>query len=85
MLKPRIPGMSLSPLKLISHPLGDILHIIRSDSGQNLDIAEVYASCITMNSTKGWKRHLTVPSIVVISGSIDLTLIPDITLSFLIL
>ena len=71
MFKPKIPGMILSPLMIISHPLGDILHIMKSDSGSYLDIAEVYASCIFKNCTKGWKRHLSFPSnIVVISGSV---------------
>ena len=67
----KISGLFLSSLKVIPHPLGDILHIMKSDSGSYLDIAEVYASCISKNCTKGWKRHLSVPSnIVVISGSV---------------
>ncbi|WP_137024947.1 dTDP-4-dehydrorhamnose 3,5-epimerase [Synechococcus sp. UW179A] len=62
----------VTPLKRISHPQGDILHIIQIGSPGTSLIKEVYASHIHKNETKGWKRHLQLPlNIVVIAGKIN--------------
>ena len=68
----------VTPLKRISHPLGDILHIIQIGTPGTSVIQEVYASHINKNETKGWKRHLRLPlNIVVIAGKISFSFVDD--------
>ena len=62
-----IEGVSLTKLKKIPHPKGDILHCIKkSDIGFN-EFGEAYFSRINKGEIKAWKRHfemylnLTVP------------------------
>ena len=53
----RIEGVQLTPLKIISHPQGDILHgMKKSDSGFS-GFGEAYFTQILYNEIKGWNRH----------------------------
>jgi len=50
-------GVSLTPLKQIYHPKGDIFHgMKKSDSGFD-GFGEAYFSTIKQSDVKGWKKH----------------------------
>tara|TARA_R110000772_G_scaffold177513_1_gene289061 strand:+ start:1001 stop:1438 length:438 start_codon:yes stop_codon:yes gene_type:complete len=50
-------GVSLTPLKKISNPKGDIFHVMKkSDEGFDA-FGEAYFSTINCNEVKGWKKH----------------------------
>jgi dTDP-4-dehydrorhamnose 3,5-epimerase len=61
----------LTPLKCISHPKGDIRHIIKkTDQGYN-GFGEVYATSVFKDEIKGWKKHkLMTLNLVVILGTV---------------
>tara|TARA_B100000795_G_C22800901_1_gene441876 strand:+ start:3274 stop:3681 length:408 start_codon:yes stop_codon:yes gene_type:complete len=50
-------GVELNPLKVISHPKGDILHGIKSSSEGFSSFGEAYFSTINHLEVKGWKLH----------------------------
>mgnify|MGYP006088844251 CR=1 FL=1 len=62
-----IRGVMLTPLKIIKHPKGDILHVMKKGDEGFSNFGEVYFSTIKYNEIKGWNRHkkmtlnLTVP------------------------
>ena len=54
----KIEGVIITPLKIISHPLGDIYHALKcSDEGFN-GFGESYFSTVHKGDIKGWKKHL---------------------------
>ena len=73
-----IAGLRITPLQLISHPKGDLLHIIRNDESSFFTIGEVYCSTIHQGQIKGWKKHLHhYVNLVVLHGAIVFYLIDD--------
>ena len=52
-----IDGALLTPLKIISHPKGDIMHgMKRSDQGF-VDFGEAYFTIVKFGEIKGWNKH----------------------------
>ncbi|TAD98464.1 MAG: dTDP-4-dehydrorhamnose 3,5-epimerase [Bacteroidetes bacterium] len=52
-----IKGVTLTPLKIIPHPKGDILHGIKKSDATFAGFGEAYFSTIRVEETKGWKKH----------------------------
>ena len=52
-----IPGILLSPLKIVASPKGDILRAWRYSEEGAGTLAEAYFSRIDYQSIKGWKKH----------------------------
>jgi len=73
-----IDGVSLSPLKIIPTPGGDVLHAITNNDYGFVDFGEAYFSEIEFNKIKAWKRHtLMTLNIIVPTGKINFVLIDD--------
>lgn len=52
-----IDGVTLTPLKTISHPKGDIKHGLKSSEDSFIGFGEAYFSQILPDEIKGWKKH----------------------------
>lgn len=65
-------GVTLTPLKQIYNPKGDIFHAMKkSDDGFN-GFGEAYFSTIYKDDIKGWKKHTVMTlNLVVPIGSIE--------------
>ena len=65
-------GITLTPLKQIFNPKGDIFHAMKkSDSGFD-GFGEAYFSTINRGDIKGWKKHTKMTlNLVVVSGEIE--------------
>jgi len=65
-------GVTLTPLKQIFNPKGDIFHAMKkSDSGFD-GFGEAYFSTINRGDIKGWKKHTKMTlNLVVVSGEIE--------------
>lgn len=50
--------LSLTPLRRITTPKGDVLHGLRADEASYAGFGEAYFSLVLEGATKGWKRHL---------------------------
>lgn len=51
-------GVTLTPLRRIVHPQGDVLHGLKASEDQSFaGFGEAYFSTIHHNEIKGWKRH----------------------------
>ena len=73
-----IDGLKLTENKIINHPDGDILHIIKKSSNGFCGFGEVYASSINKNKIKGWKRHNDITiNLTVIRGIIKFAIYDD--------
>lgn len=76
-------GIVLTPLKRISHPKGDILHVMKkSDKGFD-GFGEAYFSTINKNDIKGWKKHTEMTlNLVVPIGEIEFVIYDEINKQF---
>ncbi len=65
-------GVTLTPLKQIHHPKGDIFHAMKkSDVGFD-GFGEAYFSTINKDDIKGWKKHVNMTlNLVVPVGEIE--------------
>ena len=73
-----IDGVSLSPLKIIPTPGGDVLHAITNNDYGFVDFGEAYFSEIEFKKIKAWKRHTMMTlNIVVPVGKINFVLFDD--------
>ena len=50
-------GVTLTPLKIIPHPSGDVLHGMKSSEDSFSGFGEAYFSTISQGNIKGWKKH----------------------------
>ncbi|MFA6192504.1 MAG: WxcM-like domain-containing protein [Sulfurimonas sp.] len=68
-------GVTLTPLKQIHHPKGDIFHAMKkSDVGFD-GFGEAYFSTINKDDIKGWKKHVNMTlNLVVPVGEIEFVL-----------
>jgi len=73
-----IDGVTITPLKHISVPDGDVFHVMKnSDQGYN-GFGEAYFSTIKSGSIKAWKRHNEMTlNIVVPIGRIRFVIYDD--------
>jgi dTDP-4-dehydrorhamnose 3,5-epimerase len=65
-------GITLTPLKRILHPRGDIFHAMKvSDNGFS-GFGEAYFSTVNKSDIKGWKKHTEmILNLVVIVGEVE--------------
>ena len=67
-----IEGVSLSPLKIIPTPGGNVLHALKSEDDCFLNFGEAYFSEVEFKKIKAWKRHTEMTlNIVVPIGKIN--------------
>jgi dTDP-4-dehydrorhamnose 3,5-epimerase len=52
-----VDGVTLTPLKIIPHPSGDVLHGMKSSEDSFSGFGEAYFSTISQGNIKGWKKH----------------------------
>jgi dTDP-4-dehydrorhamnose 3,5-epimerase len=71
-------GVTLTPLKIIPHPSGDILHGIKSSEDSFSGFGEAYFSTINQGDIKGWKKHSKMTlNLIVPKGEIQFVIFDD--------
>jgi len=50
-------GVTLTPLRRIEHPKGDIYHAMKASDDGFSGFGEAYFSTVNKNDIKGWKKH----------------------------
>jgi len=50
-------GVTLTALKIMSHPEGDVLHGMKASEASFSGFGEAYFSSIKQGCVKGWKKH----------------------------
>ena len=70
-----IDGVSLTPLKIISNPLGNVYHGLKAEESSFIQFGEAYFSTIPKGTVKPWKKHkLMTLNIIVPVGKIKFVL-----------
>jgi dTDP-4-dehydrorhamnose 3,5-epimerase len=73
-----IAGVRLTPLAVMPHPDGDVLHGIRADSPGFCGFGEAYFSTVGLRRIKAWKRHrLMTLNIIVPIGEVRFVIHDD--------
>jgi dTDP-4-dehydrorhamnose 3,5-epimerase len=71
-------GVTLTPLKIIPHPSGDVLHGMKSSEDSFSGFGEAYFSTINQGDIKGWKKHSKMTlNLVVPKGEIQFVIFDD--------
>jgi dTDP-4-dehydrorhamnose 3,5-epimerase len=71
-------GVILTPLNIIAHPSGDVLHGIKSSEVSFTGFGEAYFSTINKGDIKGWKKHSKMTlNLVVPKGKIQFVIFDD--------
>jgi dTDP-4-dehydrorhamnose 3,5-epimerase len=52
-----VDGVTVTPLKQIFHPKGNIFHAIKSTDREYDGFGEAYFSTVIFDEIKGWKKH----------------------------
>jgi len=52
-----LPGVVLTPLRIIDGESGRVLHAMRSDGAGFAGFGEAYFSTVAHGAVKGWKKH----------------------------
>lgn len=64
-------GAKLVPLRIISHPKGDIRHAMKASDSTFHGFGEAYFTTILPGQTKGWKKHRRMHlNLVVVEGEV---------------
>lgn len=65
-------GVTLTALKKIHHPKGDIFHAMKKSDPGFSGFGEAYFSTVHSGDIKGWKKHTQMTlNLVVVSGEIE--------------
>lgn len=65
-------GVTLTPLKQILHPKGDIFHAMKVNDNGFSGFGEAYFSTVNKNDIKGWKKHTEMTlNLVVVTGEVE--------------
>ncbi len=73
-----IPGVLLTKLNIIEHPLGDIFKIISKGDKGFVDFGELYISTIKYGAVKAWKKHTKmICNLVVPIGEVKIVMYED--------
>ncbi len=65
-------GVTLTPLKKITHPKGDVFHAMKASDDGFCGFGEAYFSTVNMGDIKGWKKHSEMTlNLVVVTGEIE--------------
>ena len=71
-------GVILTPLDIIKHPSGNILHGIKSSEASFVGFGEAYFSKLDSKAIKGWKLHKKMTlNLVVPIGSVRFILLDN--------
>jgi len=71
-------GVTLTNLKHIKTPKGDIFGALKKTDNGFIDFGEAYFSRITPNNIKGWKKHMTTTlNLVVVHGIVKFIIYDD--------
>lgn len=52
-----LDGVTVTPLKQVRHPKGDIYHALKCSEDSFVEFGEAYFTTIHQNDIKGWKQH----------------------------
>lgn len=73
-----IEGVLLTPLSIISNPMGDVFHGMKASSPGYSGFGEAYFSSVKSKNIKGWKKHKNmVMNLVVVSGKVKFVIYDD--------
>ena len=65
-------GITLTPLKKVSHPKGDIFHAMKVTDVGFSGFGEAYFSTVNQGQIKGWKKHTEmILNLVVVIGEFE--------------
>ena len=65
-------GVTLTPLKKITHHKGDVFHAMKASDDGFCGFGEAYFSTVNKYRIKGWKKHSKmILNLIVIMGEID--------------
>jgi len=65
-------GITLTSLKQITHPKGDIYHAMKASDDGFSGFGEAYFSTVNKNDIKGWKKHTEMTlNLVVVIGEVE--------------
>ena len=71
-------GITLSPLKQIENPKGDIYHALKKSDDSYSEFGEAYFTTVNNNDIKGWKKHTQmVLNLIVPVGEIEFVIYDD--------
>ena len=71
-------GVTLTPLKQITHPKGDIFHAMKASDDGFSGFGEAYFSTVNQGEVKGWKKHTEMTlNLVVVTGEIKFVVYDD--------
>ena len=71
-------GVTLTPLKQITHPKGDIFHAMKASDDGFSGFGEAYFSTVNQGEVKGWKKHTEMTlNLVVVIGEIEFVVYDD--------
>jgi dTDP-4-dehydrorhamnose 3,5-epimerase len=71
-------GVTLTPLKQITHPKGDIFHAMKASDDGFSGFGEAYLSTVNQGEVKGWKKHTEMTlNLVVVIGEIEFVAYDD--------
>ena len=73
-----IDDIIVTPIDIISHPKGDILHGIKKDDKGFCGFGEAYFSLINSGQIKGWNRHKEMTlNLIVPIGNVTFVIFDD--------
>ena len=73
-----INGITVTPLKRIHHPQGDVYHALKSSEASFRGFGEAYFSTVLFSNIKGWKKHSQMTlNLVVPLGAIRFVVYDD--------
>ena len=76
-------GVTLTPLKKITHPKGDIFHAMKASDDGFFGFGEAYFSTVNQGEVKGWKKHeRMILNLIVPIGSVRFTIFNSETSEF---
>ena len=65
-------GVTLTPLKKITHPKGSVFHAMKASDDGFCGFGEAYFSTVNKSDIKGWKKHSEmILNLVVVTGEIE--------------
>ena len=71
-------GVTLTPLKIITHPKGDVFHAMKASDNGFCGFGEAYFSFVDSGIVKGWKRHRKmILNLVVPIGAVRFVIYDD--------
>ena len=71
-------GVTLTPLKQITHPKGDIFHAMKASDDGFSGFGEAYLSTVNQGEAKGWKKHTEMTlNLIVVIGEIEFVVYDD--------